>query len=128
MASSRENIISEWFYWHFYDMPKFLLEVWQNYISFALNYFSLPILLKSLFAPWRKYRWKYPKGFDVIEFFNTLVSNSVSRFLGAIVRIILIVAGIIFQIFVLLAGAVVFLFWILIPFIAIAGFLFALTF
>jgi hypothetical protein len=122
-SARKQNIISLWFYWHFYEMPKFLLGVWKNYILFALNYFSLPILLKSLFAPWRKYRWNYPKGFNVGEFFSTLISNAFSRFLGALMRIVLIIAGILFQIFVIFAGLVIFLLWILTPFIIIAGFI-----
>ena len=125
-TSVRQNILILWFVWHFYEMPKFLLGVWKNYILFALNYFSLPILLKSLFSPWRKYKWNYPKGFDVGEFFSTLISNAVSRILGALVRIVLIVIGIIFQIFVVIAGLIIFLLWILIPFIIVAGFLFVL--
>lgn len=123
-SSQDKNIISLWLVWHFYEMPKFLLGVWKNYILFALNYFSLPVLLKSLFAPWRKYRWKYPKGFKVAEFFNTLISNAFSRLLGAIVRIVLVFVGILFQIFVLAAGLVLFMLWIFIPFIIIAGLLF----
>ena len=124
--NNRENIFITWFYWHFYEMPKFLLSVWKGYILFALNYFSLFLLLKSLFSPWRKYRWNYPKGFDVGEFFSTLISNSFSRVIGAIMRIVLIVVGIIFQIFVVFAGLIIFLLWILIPFIVIGGFLFVL--
>lgn len=122
--SQRQNVILLWFYWHFYEMPRFLLEVWKNYILFALNYFSLPDLLKSLFAPWRKYRWNYPKGIDVGEFFNTLISNAISRLLGALMRVVLIIIGILFQISVIFAGLIVFLLWILIPFVIIAGFLF----
>lgn len=123
----RQNIFSEWFVWHFSEMPKFLLEVWKNYILFAVNYFSLLLLLKSLFAPWRRYIWRYPKGLDVGEFFSTLISNVFSRFMGALMRIVLIIAGILFQVFVFLAGLVAFLFWILTPVIIVVGFLFIFT-
>ena len=122
--SDKQNIFILWLFWHFYEMPKFLLGVWKNYILFALNYFSLPLLFRSLFAPWRRYRWVYPKGFDVVEFFNTLISNTFSRFLGAVIRIVLIAVGVVFQIFVIFAGLIVFLLWVLIPFIIIAGFYF----
>ena len=119
-----KNIISLWLSWQFFEMPKFLLGVWKNYILFALNYFSLLLLLKSLFSPWRRYRWRYPKGFNIGEFFNTLISNAASRLLGAMVRVVLIAVGIVFQVFVILAGLVVFLFWMLLPFIILVGFLF----
>jgi len=124
IISRQGNIFTAWLIWHFYEMPRFLLEVWKNYILFASNYFSLPVLLGSLFAPWHKYRWDYPKGINVAGFLNTLISNSFSRFMGALMRIFLIFAGILFQIFVLVAGLIIFLFWILTLLIIIAGFLF----
>ena len=127
-VNNRQNIFVTWLVWHFVEVPKFLLTVWNNYILFALNYFSLPILLKSLFAPWRRYRWNYPKGIDVGEFLSTLISNAFSRLMGALMRIILIVVGIVFQIFVLLAGLIIILLLILIPFIIIACFLYTYAF
>src|SRR3989339_1756232 len=117
----KQNIIPQWVLWHFFEVPKFLLGVWKNYILFALNYFSLPGLLKSFFSPWRRYKWVYPRGFNVAEFFNTFISNTFSRFLGAIMRTALIIIGIFFQIFVILFGFIIFLLWILVPFIIIAG-------
>lgn len=122
--NSRVNIFVDWFLWQFYKMPKFLFEVWSNYFMFASNYFSLKFLLKSFFAPWRRYKWRYPKGFSLMEFFNTLISNTFSRILGAMMRIVLIITGIILQIFVAFAGLVIFLGWILLPFIIISGFSF----
>ncbi|MGD0576575.1 MAG: hypothetical protein ABSA74_00665 [Candidatus Staskawiczbacteria bacterium] len=128
MENNKQNIFVTWALWHFYEMPRFLLEVWKNYILFALNYFSLPDLLKSLFAPWRKYKWNYPKGFAVGEFLSTFISNSFSRILGAMMRIVLIVAGILFLVFVAVSGLIIFLAWILVPFIIIGGFLFAINY
>ena len=127
MNDNTKNIFSMWIVWHFYEMPKFLLKVWNNYILFALNYFSLPILLRSLFSPWRKYRWNYPKWFKIGEFIGTFVSNMFSRLLGALMRIVLIAVGILFQLFVILAGLVIILLWILVPLIVIAGFLFVFS-
>jgi len=124
----KQNIIPQWVLWHFFEVPKFLLGVWKNYILFALNYFSLPVLLKSFFSPWRRYKWVYPRGFNVAEFFNTFISNTFSRFLGAIMRTALIIIGIFFQIFVILFGFIIFLLWILVPFIIIAGLVFVFAY
>lgn len=127
-TDSKQNILSLWFIWHFFEMPRFLLGVWKNYILFALNYFSLPGLLRSLFAPWRRYKWNYPKSFDIAEFFSTLFSNAFSRLLGALVRVVLIAVGIAFQIFVIVAGFTVLLLWVIIPFIIVAGILFVFVY
>lgn len=123
MGPNNKSIFSEWIFWHFSETPNFLIEVWKNYLLFALNYFSLPLLLKTFLAPWKKYNWVYPKGFDVVEILNTFVSNIFSRILGAVMRSVLIVCGIIFQAFVLVAGAVVFALWMLLPLLIILGFL-----
>jgi len=118
-----KSLFMSWFLWQFYEMPKFLFGVWNNYFIFATNLFSVPLLLKTLFSPWRRYKWQYPKGFDIGEFFSTLISNFFSRFLGAMMRIVLIAVGILFQIFVAIIGLIIFLGWLLIPFIVILGFL-----
>lgn len=122
--SERENILVTWFMWQFYEMPKFLFSVWRNYLFFGLDYFSIPLLLKTLFSPWRKYNWVYPKNFDVKEFFNTLISNIFSRVLGAMCRVVLIIVGVVAQIFIFAAGIIAIILWLLIPFIILGGILF----
>lgn len=123
MMNNNKNIFVDWLVWQFYEMPKFLLLVWKNYILFALNFFSLPTLLKSLFSPWRKYRWNYPKVINLGEFFATLISNTFSRIMGVIMRVVLIFVGAVFQVFVILAGLVAFILWLMVPFIIILGIL-----
>jgi len=127
ISEKRENIIIMWLWWHFYEMPKFLFSVWLNYILFGLDYFSIPLLSKTLFSPWRKYNWVYPRGFDIKEFFNTLISNTFSRVLGSMCRMVLIIIGALSQVFIFIAGIVFIVLWLLIPFIIISGLLLLLT-
>jgi len=120
-----ENIFITWILWHFVEMPNFLFAVWKNYFLFALNYFSAPVLLKTFFAPWKKYNWQYPKNFDISLYAQTFVSNTFSRFLGALMRIVLLIIGVLFQLFVVIAGFFVLFAWIMIPFIVLIGIMFA---
>jgi len=124
--SNKDDISNSWVFWQFYEMPKFLLEVWKNYFIFASNLFSLTLLLKTFFSPWRKYSWSYPRNFDLKEFLNTLVGNLISRILGAIMRTVLIIIGIFFQFFVTMVGSIVFIGWLSIPLIVAFGLLFIL--
>lgn len=119
MVTIEDNIITSWFLWHFYETPKFLIHVWCNFFLFSLNFFSTPLLLKSLLSPWRRYKWSYPRGLDVKEFFNTLISNFFSRLIGAICRLSLIIIGIFFQIFVVVFGAILFVGWLFLPLLVI---------
>jgi hypothetical protein len=125
-AGSRENILSQWLLWQFLEMPKFLLQIWNNYFIFARNLFSFTLLLKTFFSPWRRYRWRYPRGFDLGEVLSTFISNVFSRIIGAMMRVVLIFAGILFQIFVAFAGALAIAAWLLVPFIVFAGFIFVI--
>jgi hypothetical protein len=124
----RENIIVSWLVWEFYETPKFLLQVWNNYFVFTSNFFSLSILLRTFFSPWRRYHWKYPNIINIGEFLNTLVSNIFSRLLGALMRAVLIIIGIFSQLFVTLIGLIVFLGWFLVPIVIIFGLLFSIFF
>lgn len=121
------NILVLWILWHFYEAPKFILGVWKNFIEFSVELFSTPLLLKTFFAPWRKYRWSYPRGIDIGKFFETLTSNFFSRFLGAIMRTGLIIGGILFQLFVLVAGLSIFIIWLLLPAVCLFGLLFSFS-
>ena len=105
--------------WHFLDAPRELIRGWGNVLWFGLNYFSVLLLIKTFFSPWRRIIWSYGKGFQIGPFISALSSNLISRILGAIMRSFLIVIGIGFELFLFLAGAVVFLLWLILPFIII---------
>lgn len=71
------------------------LRSWKNLVIYAFNAFSLPVLFKTLFSPWRMD--KIDKGSHL-----TLLEKAVfyifSRALGFVARIILIMLGLIFTI------------------------------
>lgn len=110
-----QNIFLKWLIFQFFDAPKEILKAWRNFLIFNLNYFSIPVLLRTLFAYWRKYSWDYPKGFDLAKYLEVAVSNFISRILGAIMRVILIFIGIIVEIFILFLGGAIFLAWFILP-------------
>lgn len=116
-----QNIFFQYIIWQFLESPKNVLVGWKNFLKFGLNYFSLPLLLKTLFSPWRRYSWSYGRGFDIKRYLEVFFSNLISRILGAIVRIFLIISGILFEVFILFAGLIVFLAWLVLPFLLIFG-------
>lgn len=121
-----QNIFFQYLIWQFFEMPGNILNGWKNFLKFGLNYFSLPLLFKTLFSPWRKYELSYGKGFDAGRFFEVFFANLISRILGAILRIFLIIAGILFEIFLVIGGLMVFLAWFVLPVFSVWGLIFGL--
>ena len=121
-----QNIVLQYLSWHFLEASKNILVAWKNFLKFGLNYFSIPLLLKSLFSHWHKYSWAYPRGFYIGKYLEVFISNLISRILGAVLRTFLIIFGILAEIFVIFAGVIVFLGWLLLPALLIVGLVFGI--
>ena len=112
--------------WQFFDVPKAILKAWQNFLLFNLNYFSVPTLLKTFVSPWRRYRYSYGKVFEIWKNFEVFVFNMMSRIIGAILRTIFIITGLLLEILIILIGITIFLGWLVLPFLLVFGFVFSL--
>ena len=120
-SKRKQSFLCQWFAWHFSDVAKEILKGWGNFLKFNLNYFSIPLLFKTLFSYWRRYRWSYGRGFNIARYLEAFFSNLISRILGAIIRSFLIIIGLIVEIFLFLTGLIIFLAWLLLPFLLIGG-------
>lgn len=116
-----QNILFQYLIWHFFDMPKNILRAWRDYLRFNLNYFSVPLLLKTLFSPWRKYQVSYGKGFDLGKYLEAFFSNLIFRIFGAIIRAFLIIIGILAEMVIVLGGVMAFFAWLALPALLILG-------
>lgn len=89
-------------------------------IAATLDYFSIDLLLGTLFAPFRQISAGQVRGsldMQVRAFFDRLIS----RFVGMMVRLITIVVGSIVIAFNMLAGGVLLLLWALVPLLPFIG-------
>jgi len=119
-----QNIFIKYLVWHFWDTPRGILKGWQNCLKFNLNHWSVPLLLKTWFSPWRRYKYSYGKGFSFSKYFEVFSFNIISRTIGAIMRSVLIVLGLLMEAVVVLAGALVMIFWLILPPLLVGGFLY----
>lgn len=119
-----QNIVFQYLSWQFLEMPRNILMAWGNFLKFNLNYFSIPLLLKTFFSPWRRYKVSYGKGFDIGGYFNAFISNLIFRILGAILRSVLIIIGLLVEAFIIFVGIIVFFGWLVLPAILIVGLVF----
>ena len=118
------NIVIQYLTWHFFDTTKGILGAWQNCLKFNLNYWSVPLLLKTWFSPWRRYKYSYGRGFSFTKYFEVFTFNLTSRIIGAIMRSVLIIMGLLTEVLVCLSGATVFLAWLILPFLVFFGFVY----
>jgi len=121
ISHPKENIVGIWVSWYLVEMPKEILQAWKNFLRFNFNFFSIPLLIKTLFSYWKRYYWVRGRGFNFSEYFNVLFSNLTSRILGAIVRLALIIIGIFCEFLVFFAGLIIFVGWFFLPIILVSG-------
>jgi hypothetical protein len=114
-------ILARYLAWQLYDVPRALLAAWKNFLRFNLDYFSIPVLLRTYFSYWRKYSSSYGRGFNMGRYFETFIFNMMSRIIGAILRTFFIILGLISELFIIIAGAAALLVWLVSPLILIFG-------
>lgn len=108
----RENLID------FYKTSlKNFLEAIGNLFIFLPYFFSVKTLLKTLFVPWRNLvAKKTTPGFSFSEFFERLAFNEISRVIGAIMRISVLIFYLLLQtLYILILPFIIIVYVFLIP-------------
>ena len=107
--------------WHYGRAILEFSHIYKNILSFLLNFFSIPILVRSYFAPWRRMGEDYTK--NIVEDFGNVASvfvvNFIMRLVGMVMRTIIIIFGLSVVILVALFYPVLLLVWLLLPLIII---------
>jgi len=116
---SQRSFIISYFAWHY---SRAFAESWNtctNYIWAVWHFFSVPILLRTFFAPWHKMDVQYGKGLSVENFFGPLIVNTLMRLLGMVLRTIIILLGLVCIVAIFLLGIVFTVVWIFLPIIIV---------
>lgn len=99
-----------------------LLDLWgilNNFLWFVWNFFSIPILWRSFFAPWKRMAEKYDKRGSWSDFFSALLINALMRAVGIVMRSAVLAFGLLAFVCTIVVGAITFLAWLLTPVILI---------
>jgi ATP-dependent Clp protease ATP-binding subunit ClpC len=107
----------EFLSWHYSKGIDYYLKSWSGTFDWVNHFFSPPLLLRTLFAPWKRLiiEDKGP-GFNFQKFFEVVSFNLISRGIGATVRFTLFWVGLVLIALSFFGGAVGFMFWLLLPF------------
>jgi hypothetical protein len=108
-------LLGEYIAWHYTLGIVEVARAWANIHLFLLNYFSIPTLLQSLFAPFHRIHEQRVRGFDPENLMEVFIVNSLMRVVGAVVRLAVILVGLIAQVLAFVAGSAFFLLFVAAP-------------
>lgn len=106
--------------WHYSEALQDMRRIWKNFFIFIWEFFSISILVRTLFSPWHKMKESYNR---IEDFFGNLVVNTMMRLVGAVIRLVFIIMGVVCLIFCAVVGLAALAFWLFLPFLLIYTFL-----
>lgn len=115
-----------YFAWHYTNAFKNIWHVWMNIMWFINRIFSIPLLIRTLFAPWHRMTEEAKGGFDLEDWAERTVVNIMSRVVGALVRIPIIILGVVSLVTAFLTGLLFYVFWVFAPVIVVLLFMFGI--
>ncbi|HRZ30138.1 MAG TPA: hypothetical protein P5274_00485 [Candidatus Paceibacterota bacterium] len=114
-------IILQYLSWHYSRAILEFSHIYKNIIVFVFNFFSISILLRSYFAPWRRMGEDYEKKIidDFEDVASTFVVNLIMRIVGIVMRTLIIVFGTLFTLLVVLFYPIILISWLVLPLIIV---------
>lgn len=101
--------------WHYTSgLGAGVLTLW-SLLRFIYHFFSLPILVTTLFSPWRRLSEAYPRYLRPGEWLSALVVNTLMRMVGALIRLGLIVVGGATLVVAAIISVLLMIIWLLLP-------------
>lgn len=107
--------------WHYGRAIFEFSHIYKNILGFLLDFFSIPVLLRTFFAPWRRMGEEYSQ--NIILHFeeaaSVFVVNLIMRLMGIVMRTIIIAFGLIILLLAVILYPVLIIIWLLLPLILI---------
>ncbi|HUD11971.1 MAG TPA: hypothetical protein VMS08_06175 [Candidatus Saccharimonadia bacterium] len=100
----------EWWYGAGWRDASFRL---KNRLKMTYLSFSVPILLRTMFAPWR--RISTPPGSSIQQKLTAVLDNVVSRAVGFVVRLMALIMGCLLLLIYSLVGGLLLILWPVLP-------------
>jgi hypothetical protein len=101
--------------WHYSLALKEIWHIFKNFFWFTTHLFSIPQLSRSLFSPWKRLTEEKGRGFGFEQIAGYIIINLLSRLIGALIRSVIILAGISALLFLSIGLLVFYTFWLIAP-------------
>jgi hypothetical protein len=127
-AYERDSFFAAYVKWHYGRGLRELFGVAGNFLWFISHFFSFKLLVKTLFAPWKRLGENYEGGLDLKAFASTLVVNTLMRIVGFITRTLVLFVGSVSYILASVFSFFIFAIWVLAPAILLGSAILSATF
>src|SRR3989344_1970853 len=88
----------------------------KNISAFVYQFFSVDMLLKTFFQPFKRMQEDYTRGFDPSGYAETFIVNAMMRVVGMVIRAVFIAGAACMQIVIGMVGFVFFIAFVGLPF------------
>ncbi len=112
-------VLIEYYKWHYGRSLAEFFKISKTFFGFLIHFFSISLLLRTLFHPWRRMKEQYSGGLDLKALFSSLIVNTLMRLIGIISRLVIILLGIFTLLSSFVVSVVGFIVWIFLPLISI---------
>lgn len=115
-------LIPDYLFWHYRYGGKDVRNFSKNIIWFLWNFFSISLLLRTLFVPWQRLDEHGQKG-NLQSYFEAFIITTVMRIVGAGIRLVFIAIGLVVIVVALIALIALSIVWFIVPFILLGAFI-----
>ena len=123
------TLIREYVVWHYSRAFTDMFGIWKNFLWYINHLFSVPDVIMTLFAPWKRLQEKKVNILkDPQEFFMNLVVNLIMRLIGLLVRTVILVIALTCFAVIIVLGFVVAVTWLFLPLLLVEMLITGLTF
>ncbi len=114
------RVFGRYLVWHYTRALADIFRLGRDFLWFFYHFFSIPIIARTLFAPWRRLGESYGHKLDPGAFLGTFIVNTLMRLVGFVIRIVFLVFG--FGVLVLIFGLWILslILWLVLPFAILA--------
>lgn len=120
------SILHHYLLWHYTKAFHEIFHVWKNFFWFTINFFSLPQLIRSFFAPWKRMTEERGNTFNFEDLASFVIIGLISRIIGVILRATIILSGTFVLLLLCLGLIITYTFWIFAPLCIISSLIYGI--
>ena len=114
------HLLFAYFSWHYTVALRQLFGVWKNFIWYIGHLFSVGLMVRTILSPWKRKTLTVGSIVKFEDFAAAITVNIMSRIVGFIIRVPIILTGLLIMMFMLVGLVVFYLFWLLLPLVVLA--------